>query len=98
MLMLKTTHDRIVADDAKTLGEQAQLIAKLTAERDECKSTAAKVFTANLKLASQVKDLRDRNLDLWSRVDVAETRLAVFTAPRPRGAGGKFVSTKGAQV
>jgi len=36
MLMLKTTHDRIVADDAKKLGENAELIAKLIRERDEC--------------------------------------------------------------
>lgn len=98
MLMFTRTHARIVADDAKKLGENAELIAKLIRERDECKATAAKVFAANLKLAVQIKDLRDRNLDLWSRVDVAETRLAVFTAPRKRDAKGHFLSTKGAQA
>lgn len=91
MFMFTRTHARLAASDAKKIGE-------LVREREEAKALSSKVFAANLKLATQVKDLRDRNLDLWSRVDVAETRLAVFTAPRPRGAGGKFVSTKGAQA
>jgi len=111
-LMFTTTHDRIVADDAKKLGEQSQLIAKLTAERDECKSTAGKVFAANLKLASENTKLTDRiammegynkqaALDedsMLATIMELRGRLAVFTAPRPRGAGGKFLSTKGAQA
>lgn len=91
MLMLKTTHDRIVADDAKKLGENAELIAKLIRERDECKSTAAKVFAANLKLASKLRMSEHR-------YDRLEAKHAVFTGPRPRDAKGHFLSTKGAQA
>jgi len=104
-LMFTTTHDRIVAGDAKKLGEQAQLIAKLTAERDECKSTAGKVFAANLKLACEIKQLEDDLMamawdqrDAEKRIAGLETRLAPFIAERPRDEKGLFLSTKGAQA
>lgn len=80
MLMLKTTHDRIVADDAKKLGEQAQLIVKLTAARHEMKQRAEKVFAANLKLAAECDKLR--------------ARLAPFITPRERDCKGRFQPVK----
>ncbi len=84
MLMLKTTHDRIVADDAKKLGKNAELIAKLTADRDSTRKRAQMVFAANMKLAFENTELRNR--------------LAVFTTPRQRDAKGHFVSAKGVQA
>jgi hypothetical protein len=98
MLMFTRTHARLAASDAKKIGEQARLIAKLTtqnrelktrnvdlwATKDDAVERAQKVFAANLKLAAENAGLRKR--------------LSPFTTLPPRGAGGKFVSTKGAQA
>lgn len=84
MLMLKTTHDRIVAERASAhaaAAGRAQAYAGLLRDarlsnarlNDECDALAAKV--ARL-----------------------ETRLAPFIAERKRNAKGHFVSSKGAQA
>ena len=57
-------------------------IERLTRERDNAKRLSEKVFAANLRLT---RDLVKAN-----------SRLAPFIAERKRGAGGKFLSTKGA--
>lgn len=91
MLMTKKEHARLVMADTKKLGEQAELITKLTRERDECKATSEKVFRANLKLASKLR-LSEH------RYDRLEAKLAVFTAPRKRNSRGWFVSGKQEQA
>jgi hypothetical protein len=112
MLMFTRTHARLAASDAKKIGEQAKLIAKLRAERDEVKATSEKVFRANLKLAADLQESKRRHriteIDacnhashascLQNEIDRLDAKLMTFTGPRPRGAGGKFVSTKGAQA
>lgn len=75
MLMLKTTHDRIVEAKVTEIAADHQLIAVLETE----------IKTLRLRLAGQVA----QNIRLYAR-------LAPFVAKRPRGAGGKFLSTKGA--
>jgi hypothetical protein len=84
----------------------------LWATKDDAVERAQKVFAANLKLAAECDALRKRNrllegcfevskINEASMIDTIENlraRLTPFTAPRTRGAGGKFVSTKGAQA
>jgi len=80
MLMFTRTHARLAASDAKKIGEQAKLIAKLTAERDDLKKRAGKAFTANMRLVLECQQLR--------------MRLDPFIAPRERDEKGRFQPVK----
>lgn len=112
MLMFTRTHARLAASDAKKIGEQARLIAKLTADRDEVKATSEKVFRANLKLAAENAEMKKRNKVLEGCFEVGKineasmlgtiadlrARLSIFTAPRKRNSRGWFVSGKQEQA
>jgi len=84
MLMLKTTHDRIVAEGA----------AARAAAAGRAQAYAGLLRDARLNNAR----LNDECDALAEKVARLEHRLAAFTAPRPRNAKGHFVSTKGAQA
>jgi len=78
MLMLKSTHEAIVA---KKDAESKQLVDKLRKELEGSKQREHELWRTYCGCDKEASDLR--------------TRLAVFTAPRKRGLGGRFVSSKG---
>ena len=88
MLMLKSTHEAIVAKkDAEIAGLMKRIATLVETQRTD---------------GVRIRGLKDRCIDLWTAKDsaeafreAAEARLAVFTAPRKRGLGGRFVSSKG---
>lgn len=113
-LMLKTTHDRIVAEkDAEirdVMAEWTGDIARFQLDRADLAKELSKADDSFTSLAWDYKDACERiahlernkaellatSAELCDRVEEAEARLAIFTGPRLRGAGGKFLSTKGA--
>jgi len=84
MLMLKSTHDRIVA----------AAIADKDAHNEHLVVTLQHVEDLNRRYARKVLQMADHLQTADETIARLEARLAVFTAPRKRNAKGHFLPVK----
>lgn len=88
MLMLKTTHDRIVAANDAEIGD---ISARLGSAEQRVVYVTNQLWLSN----KTHREAHEAMTLLTCQLAEARAQLAIFTAPRPRGADGKFLSTKG---
>jgi len=88
MLMLKSTHEAIVAKKDAEIGD---LLERLGSADQKVAHAANQLWLSN----KTHREAHEAMTLLTCQLAEARSQLAVFTAPRKRGLGGRFVSSKG---
>lgn len=98
MLMLKSTHEAIVAAKDDQIAGLMKRISTLEGCLQVGRVSEQSMIDNIMRLREQVAGLSEDVRQAEASSDALTVRLAVFTAPRARNAKGHFISAKGASA